>query len=281
MRFWNKYSRIMQLKSTPLCVGLDTALEMLPAMLRERTNTDSLITDALVEFNRCIIEATHDVVAAYKLNLAFYEQYGASGWLAFEKTLACIPDDCLIIADAKRGDIGNTSKAYAKAFFERYSCDALTVAPYMGKDSLVPFLEYTDNMTFVLALTSNAGSADFQRLSATNKSMHEKQPEAAQELYKHVIQSSLSWLPMPSARNCGFVVGATHPAELAAIRAMIPNEMLLIPGIGAQGGDLAATLRANNGAPCLINSSRAIIYASSGNDFAEAARKAAESFLNG
>ncbi len=281
MRFWSKYSRIMQQKNMPLCVGLDTAVEMLPTMLKERATTDAAITDALLEFNRAIIEATHDVTAAYKLNLAFYEQYGAAGWLAFEKTLAYVPDDCLIIADAKRGDIGNTSKAYAKAFFERYACDALTVAPYMGKDSVLPFLEYTDNMTFVLALTSNAGSADFQRLHASDFSGESSKEKSAQELYKHVIQSSLSWLPEPSARNCGFVVGATHPAELAAIRTMIPNEMLLIPGIGAQGGDLASTLRANNGAPCLINSSRAIIYASAGKDFAEAARKAAENFLNG
>jgi orotidine-5'-phosphate decarboxylase len=260
MRFWQKYEIAQSRKRTPLCIGLDTVFESLPQHLQEAS-----IGEGLLEFNKQIIEATHEITSAYKINLAFYEQYGAEGWKAFEQTLAAIPSDCITIADAKRGDIGNTSKAYAKAFFERYNCDAITVAPYMGQDSVAPFLEYTERMTFVLALTSNAGSHDFQRLQYGNK-----------PLYKTVIQTSLAWAS--GANNCGFVVGATHPQELADLRTMIPETMLLIPGVGAQGGDMAATMQANTGGPALINVSRGIIYASQARDFAQAAYVAATRF---
>jgi orotidine-5'-phosphate decarboxylase len=260
MRFWKKYEIAQSRKRTPLCIGLDTVFENLPQHFQEKP-----IGEGILEFNKQIIEATHEITAAYKINLAFYEQYGMEGWKAFEETLAAIPPDCITIADAKRGDIGNTSKAYAKAFFERYDCDAITVAPYMGQDSVAPFLEYTDRMTFVLALTSNAGSHDFQRLQHGNK-----------PLYKTVIQTSLAWAA--GANNCGFVVGATHPQELADMREMIPETMLLIPGIGAQGGDVAATIQANARGAALINVSRGVIYASSKRDFAQAAYLAATRF---
>lgn len=243
-----------------LCIGLDTAFELLPLHLQTKSTAE-----AITEFNKRIIAATHDIAAAYKINLAFYEQYGIEGWRAFEATLQAIPETCITIADAKRGDIGNTSKAYAKAFFDRYDCDAITVAPYMGQDSVAPFLEYTDRMTFVLALTSNAGSHDFQRLHAGNK-----------PLYKTIVQTSLAWAA--ETNNCGFVVGATHPQELAELRNMIPETMLLIPGIGAQGGDIAATVKANANAPALINVSRGIIYASHDENFADVARTAALRF---
>lgn len=253
-----------------LCIGLDTVFENIPVHLQSRS-----IAEGITEFNKRIIEATHDLAAAYKLNLAFYEQYGLEGWRAFEATLQAIPNTCITIADAKRGDIGNTSKAYARAFFEHYDCDAVTVAPYMGQDSVAPFLEYAERLTFILALTSNAGSHDFQRLQTGNK-----------PLYKAVVQTSLAWASAAQSdvenaaakSNCGFVVGATHPQELAELRAMIPSTMLLIPGIGAQGGDLTATVKANAGGPALINVSRGIIYASQKADFAEAARTAATRF---
>jgi orotidine-5'-phosphate decarboxylase len=268
MRFWQKYEIAQTRKQTPLCIGLDTVFEHLPLHLQARS-----LCEGIVEFNKGIIDATHEVTTAYKINLAFYEQYGVEGWKAFEKTLGEIPSDCITIADAKRGDIGNTSKSYAKAFFERYNCDAITVAPYMGQDSVAPFLEYTDQMTFVLALTSNAGSHDFQRLNVGNK-----------PLYKTVVQTSLAWAA--GANNCGFVVGATHPQELTELRAMIPETMLLIPGIGAQGGDITATIQANyvstaqgkKQAPALINVSRGIVYASKNEDFAQAAFTAATRF---
>lgn len=262
MSFWQKYELAQsRRKRTPLCIGLDTVFENMPMHLQAKS-----LGDGIVEFNKRIIDATHEITAAYKINLAFYEQYGLEGWKAFEKTLDAIPSDCITIADAKRGDIGNTSKAYAKAFFERYNCDAITVAPYMGQDSVAPFLEYTDRMTFVLALTSNAGSHDFQRLQVGNK-----------PLYRTVVQTSLAWSPV-GANNCGFVVGATHPQELAELRTVIPDIMLLIPGIGAQGGDIAATMQANAGGPALVNVSRGIIYASNDADFAQAAYMAATRF---
>lgn len=268
MRFWKKYHTAFALKKTPLCIGLDTAFENLPIHLQSKS-----VSEAIIEFNKCIIAATSDVCIAYKINLAFYEQYGIEGWRAFEATLKAIPDECITIADAKRGDIGNTSKAYATTFFDRYNCDSVTVAPYMGQDSVAPFLEFTDRMTFILALTSNAGSHDFQRLQTGNK-----------PLYKTVIQTSLAWShadtdsQLNKQSNCGFVVGATHPQELADIRTMIPDVMLLIPGIGAQGGDVAATIAANKRSPALINVSRAIIYASAESDFDIAARNSALRF---
>jgi orotidine-5'-phosphate decarboxylase len=248
MQFWDKYNAIVAKKNSMLCVGLDTTREMMPPEYAQLPTRD-----AFVAFNRSIIEATNDLAAAYKLNLAFYEQYGTEGWLAFDDTLRMIPKDCITIADAKRGDIGNTSRSYAYAFFDTYNCDALTVSPYMGRDSLAPFFEYKDRMTFVLALTSNAGSHDFQRKIIAESSNNLN----AQPLYMDVIASTLSWTPH---NNVGFVVGATHTAELAALRERFPTAFFLIPGVGAQGGDLAATLRANAGGAALINVSRGIIH---------------------
>lgn len=263
MRFWQKYHQGRSQKRSMLCIGLDTSLELIPPHLLSLP-----AVDALAEFNRRIISSTHDLAIAYKINLAFYEQYGLDGWIAFERTLAAIPPECIVIADAKRGDIGNTSKAYAKAFYEKYDCDALTVAPYMGQDSVAPFLEYEDRMTFVLALTSNTGSHDFQRLDVGHK-----------PLYRAVIQSSMAWTRAEGARNLGFVIGATHPQELADLRESLPEIMFLIPGVGTQGGDLAAIVEANGGAPALINVSRAVLYASQERDFAHASRIAALAFL--
>jgi orotidine-5'-phosphate decarboxylase len=263
MRFWQKYHFGRSQKQSMLCVGLDPDWGKMPEHLHSLG-----VSSALVEFNRRIIAATHDLATAYKLNLAFYEQFGIEGYIAFERTLEIIPSKCIVIADAKRGDIGNTSSAYAKAFFERYDCDALTVSPYMGQDSVAPFLEYTDRMTFVLALTSNKGSFDFQRLDVGRK-----------PLYRAVVESSLAWTTAENANNLGFVVGATHPQELAELRRDIPDSMILLPGVGAQGGDIAATLSANGGAPALVNVSRGITYASADRDFDRAARIAALGFL--
>ena len=263
MRFWQKYHQGRSQKRSMLCIGLDTTLEQIPPHLHSLG-----VPEALVEFNRCIIDATQDLALAYKINLAFYEQYGLDGWIAFERTLEAIPPECIVIADAKRGDIGNTSKAYAKAFYEKYDCDSLTVAPYMGQDSVAPFLEYADRMTFVLALTSNAGSHDFQRLDVGHK-----------PLYRAVIESSMAWTTPEGARNLGFVIGATHPQEFLELRQSFPDTMFLIPGVGAQGGDMASIISANAGAPALINISRAVIYASQKQDFAVAARNATLSFL--
>ncbi len=237
-----------------LCIGLDTDVERLPSSVGGSLS-------GLVEFNRRIVEATSDICCGYKLNWAFYEQYGSAGIAAIEQTLTFIPDSIITIADAKRGDIGNTSAAYAKTFFQEFRCDAVTVAPYMGYDSVQPFLEYADAMTFVLALTSNKGSEDFQRL-----------PVGGKPLYQHVMETALGWT---RDSNIGFVVGATHPQELAALRTIAPTSPFLIPGIGAQGGDIEAIVHANNGAPALINASRAVIYASQDNNFAEKAREAA------
>lgn len=264
MRFWQKYHLGRVQKHSVLCIGLDTTLEQIPPHLRSMSDVD-----AISEFNRRIIASTHDLAIAYKINLAFYEQYGLDGWIAFERTLHAIPTECIVIADAKRGDIGNTSKAYAKAFYDTYDCDALTVAPYMGQDSVAPFLEYHDRMTFVLALTSNAGSHDFQRLDVGHK-----------PLYRAVMQSTMAWTQEQEARNLGFVVGATHPQELAELRQSMPGSMFLIPGVGTQGGDIADTLTANAGAPALINVSRAILYASKDRDFDHAARTSALNFLH-
>jgi orotidine-5'-phosphate decarboxylase len=262
MRFWKKYAEVQVRNSSMLCIGLDTTLEMVPpeyAGLEPR--------EALTAFNRTVIEATHDLAAAYKLNLAFYEQHGIEGWQAFEDTLQMIPATCITIADAKRGDIGNTSAGYAKTFFERYDCDALTVAPYMGRDSVAPFLEYSDKMTFVLALTSNEGSHDFQRKTVNGK-----------PLYMDVIETARSWT---AHNNVGFVVGATHVAELAEVRACFPDTPLLIPGIGAQGGDAAAAVRANAGGVAFINVSRGILQAprQAGVALRETIRAAALSFM--
>lgn len=244
-------------KKSYLCVGLDTDISKLP----EGVSKDA---DGILAFNREIIEATKDYAVSYKLNTAFYEQLGSKGWEVLEKTREMIPSNILSIADAKRGDIGNTSTMYAKAFFETMDFDALTVAPYMGFDSVEPFLKFDHKITIVLGLTSNAGSADFQ----TN-------PLYTPPLYKTVLERVSSW---GSTDNLMFVVGATKAEALKEIRELVPNHFLLIPGVGAQGGSAVEVceIGANSIGGLLINSSRGIIYASSGKDFAEVARAKAK-----
>jgi len=244
-------------KKSYLCVGLDTDISKLP----EGISKDA---DGILAFNREIIEATKDYAVSYKLNTAFYEQLGSKGWEVLEKTREMIPSNILSIADAKRGDIGNTSTMYAKAFFETMDFDALTVAPYMGFDSVEPFLKFDHKITIVLGLTSNAGSADFQ----TN-------PLYTPPLYKTVLERVSSW---GSTDNLMFVVGATKAEALKEIRELVPNHFLLIPGVGAQGGSAVEVCEtgANSIGGLLINSSRGIIYASSGKDFAEVARAKAK-----
>jgi orotidine-5'-phosphate decarboxylase len=244
-------------KQSYLCVGLDPDWNRLPKSLLDKE-------DPIFEFNRAIIEATKNYCVAYKPNLAFYEAHGAKGWRSLEKTLAVIPPGIFTIADAKRGDIGNTSRLYAQTFFEGLACDAVTVAPYMGEDSVRPFLEFPGKWVILLALTSNQGAFDFQTL----------QIEGAGKLYQQVIDKSREW---GSPEQIMYVVGATKPDELAKIRSTLPDHFLLIPGVGAQGGNLQTISKAgfNDNCGILVNSSRSIIYASSGEDFAEAAAREA------
>jgi orotidine-5'-phosphate decarboxylase len=220
--------------------------------------------DPVFAFNRQIIDATANYCVAYKPNLAFYEALGPKGWESLAKTLEYIPKDIFTIADAKRGDIGNTSALYAKAFFETLNFDAVTVAPYMGSDSVTPFLNFPGKWVILLALTSNAGSADFQHLLVAGED----------ELYKTVIRKSQAW---GHADQLMYVVGATQAEKLADIRALAPDHFLLVPGVGAQGGSLAEVVKYGMNAQCglLVNASRSILYASTGKDFAQTAQKAA------
>lgn len=244
-------------KQSFLCIGLDPDIDKLPPHLLE-------LDDPVFEFNKAIIEATHDLCVAYKPNLAFFEALGPTGWHTLARTMDCVPQGIFTIADAKRGDIGNTSRLYAKAFFEKYSFDAVTVAPYMGRDSVAPFLEFPGKWAIVLALTSNAGSADFQFTPQENGA----------PLYDKVIRTTQQW---GSPDNLMFVVGATHPEQFTEIRQAAPEHFLLVPGVGAQGGDLAEVCRygMTKEVGLLVNASRAILYAGSGRDFAERARAAA------
>ncbi len=246
-------------KQSYLCVGLDTDLTKIPAHLKSAA-------DPVFEFNRQIIDATLPYTVAYKLNTAFYEALGTSGWESLKKTFEYIPADCLKIADAKRGDIGNTSAMYAKAFFEHLKADALTIAPYMGEDSIRPFLQFADKWTILLAHTSNPGSADFQLLEskATDR-----------RLYEEVILKARTWA---TPEQLMFVVGATRADKLKHIRSLAPDYFFLVPGIGAQGGNLDEVSRNALTRDCglLVNASRSIIYASSANDFAEAAAREAQ-----
>jgi orotidine-5'-phosphate decarboxylase len=253
-------------KKTFLCVGLDPDAEKLPKDLLEDED------NPIYEFNKEIIDATADYCVAFKPNTAFYEAYGLNGLNSLDKTIHYIKTnypDHLVIADAKRGDIGNTSAMYARAFFKRFKADAITVAPYMGRDSIKPFLDFENKWTIVLGLTSNEGASDFQQLLVDG-----------QPLYKHVIKACASW---GTPENMMFVVGATKAEQLGEIRQLVPDHFLLVPGVGAQGGDLKAVCEQglNKDIGLLINSSRAILYASSGADFAqrageEAAKVAAE-----
>ena len=247
-------------KRSFLCIGLDVDLKKIPSHLLEEE-------DPIFAFNKAIIDATHHLAVAYKPNTAFYEAYGMKGWQALAKTIAYLNTTCpevFTIADAKRGDIGNTSRMYAKAFFEDLAFDSITVAPYMGKDSIEPFLAFEGKHTILLALTSNEGAFDFQT----------KRLEGS-ELYKEVLSTSKNW---KNSERLMYVVGATKAEYLKEIRAIIPNSFLLVPGVGAQGGSLAEVVKygINDQIGLLINSSRGIIYASQGKDFAEAAAAQAE-----
>lgn len=245
-------------KKSFLCIGLDSDLSKIPSFL---LNYD----DPIYEFNKRIIDATNDLCVAYKPNIAFYEALGSKGWDALIKTLKYIPKNILTIADAKRADIGNTSKKYAETFFSTYNFDALTVAPYMGEDSITPFLEYTNKWSIILGLTSNMGSKSFQNLILKN----------GNQLYKSIIEQSSNW---GNIENTMFVIGATKAQELKEVRKIIPNHFLLIPGIGAQGGNLEDVIKngINNDIGLLINSSRGIIYAGNNENFAEKARYEAQ-----
>ena len=246
----------IHLKQSFLCVGLDPDLTKIPKHLLS-------LEDPIFEFNKAIIDATKEYCVAYKPNTAFYEAHGVAGWQALEKTINYIPKECFIIADAKRGDIGNTSAAYAKAFFETLKCDAITVAPYMGKDSVIPFYSYENNWVVLLALTSNMGSADFQMLEVNEH-----------KLYAEVIKKALSW---GNNENTMFVIGATQGEEIKAIRNLAPDHFFLVPGVGAQGGSLEEVFNfgANKDVGLLVNSSRAILYAQDDINFAEGAKKEA------
>ncbi|MBU3010444.1 orotidine-5'-phosphate decarboxylase [Polaribacter vadi] len=250
----------INLKKSFLCIGLDVDLDKIPTHLLD-------LEDPIFEFNKAIIDATHHLCVAYKPNTAFYEAYGIKGWLALEKTIAYINNnypEIFTIADAKRGDIGNTSTMYAKAFFNDLAFDSVTVAPYMGKDSVEPFLAFKDKHTIMLALTSNKGAFDFQTKKVDDK-----------ELYKQVLTTSKNW---KNSENLMYVVGATKAEYFKEIRKIVPNSFLLVPGVGAQGGNLQDVCKygLNDTIGLLINSSRGIIYASKDKNFAEAAAKKAK-----
>ena len=249
-------------KQSFLCVGLDTDIKKIPQHLLQEE-------DPIFAFNKAIIDATADLCIAYKPNLAFYECMGVKGWLAFEKTINYIKDnysDQLVIADAKRGDIGNTSTMYARCFFEEGRVDAVTVAPYMGEDSVSPFLTYEGKWVTLLALTSNKGAYDFQ---------FTEDKESGERLFEKVLKTSLKW---GNKDNMMYVVGATKAEMLADIRKIIPDSFLLVPGVGAQGGSLQEVAKHGLNSECglIVNSSRAIIYADSTENFASAARDAAK-----
>jgi len=245
-------------KQSYLCIGLDTDVRKIPVHLHE-------FDDPVFEFNRRIIEATKDYCIAYKPNLAFYEANGPKGLMSLERTLSVISKDIFTIADAKRGDIGNTADMYARTFFEYYNFDALTVAPYMGKDSVLPFFDFKNKWVILLALTSNAGSMDFQLTEVCTPGSGREQ-----KLYQQVIEHAHHW---GNANQLMFVVGATHPELFRDIRRMAKDNFFLVPGVGAQGGNLQEISKAGMNAECglIVNSSRQIIYASSGKDFAEKA----------
>ena len=242
-----KLVELIRSRKSFLCVGLDTDPSKLPAGV------------SALEFNKAIIDATREFAVAYKPNLAFYEAMGRQGWDILEETVAYIGNEHFTIADAKRGDIGNTSSYYAKAFFETYGFDSITVAPYMGKDSVSPFLQFQDKWAIVLALTSNEGSKDFQT-----------QKIGEEYLFEKVLRDVASW---GTDENTMFVVGATKAESLAQIRQIIPNHFLLVPGVGAQGGSLQDVVKygMNSEVGLLVNASRSILYASSCSDYASAA----------
>ena len=255
----NKQELINQIKQKKsfLCIGLDTDIQKIPEHLLK-------FDDPVFEFNKQIIDSTKDLCVAYKLNTAFYESNGINGWKSLMKTIEYIPKNIFSIADAKRGDIGNTSKMYAKTFFETMDFDSITVNPYMGSDSVEPFLDFNNKWVILLALTSNKGSEDFQNFSNQSNI----------KLYQQVIEKSMNW---SDDSRIMYVVGATKSNSLKEIRKIIPDHFLLIPGIGAQGGSLDDVVKYGMNKDCglLINSSRSIIYAGHGENFADNAREAA------
>lgn len=246
-------------KQSFLCVGLDTDITKIPTHLLDSE-------DPIFEFNKQIIDATKDFCVAYKPNLAFYESLGIPGWISLQKTLDYIPKNIFTIADAKRGDIGNTSEMYAKTFFQTYNFDSVTVAPYMGEDSVTPFLQFPNKWVILLAATSNKGGLDFQ---------YKIVGESGKMLFEKVIEKSLQW---GNDENLMYVVGATRADILTKVRAIAPNAFLLVPGVGAQGGSLEDVVKFGINTDCglLVNASRSIIYASSGLDFAQKAASEAQ-----
>ena len=256
----NRKELINQIKKKKsfLCIGLDTDIKKIPTHLLE-------LEDPIFEFNKQIINATKDLCVAYKPNIAFYESMGVSGWNSLQKTLDYIPNDIFTIADAKRGDISNTSRMYARAFFENMNFDSVTVAPYMGSDSVTPFLEFKDKWAIVLALTSNKGGSNFQKIEGEN----------GKQLFKQVLETSKEW---GNDENMMYVVGATMAEELLEIRAIVPDHFLLVPGVGAQGGSLKDVAKYGLNKECclLVNSSRGIIYAGNDINFASGAKVEAQ-----
>ena len=256
----NKKELIEQIKRKQsfLCVGLDTDLKKIPAHLLDAE-------DPIFEFNKAIIDATKEFAVAYKPNTAFYECHGPKGWESLKKTLDYIPKDIFTIADAKRGDIGNTSRYYADTFFNYLGADSVTVAPYMGEDSISPFLEYENKWVILLALTSNKGALDFQLIKDENN----------EELFTKVLRKSQEW---GTPDNLMFVVGATRAEDIGRVRQIAPNNFFLVPGVGAQGGSLEDVVKYGWNKDCglLVNSSRGIIYASQEKDFAQKAGEAAK-----
>lgn len=255
------FAQIKQKRSF-LCIGLDTDIQKIPRNLIDTS-------DPVFAFNKEIIDHTHDLAVAYKPNLAFYESLGAEGLVSLDKTVKYLREKCpevFIIADAKRGDIGNTSNLYARTFFDHFDFDAVTVAPYMGEDSVKPFMTYLDKWVIVLALTSNKGAFDFQFI---------EDKETGDKLFETVLKTSQKW---GNTDNMMYVVGATKAEKLKEIRNIVPDHFLLVPGVGAQGGSLQEVAKYGMNQQCglLVNSSRGIIYASDGTDFAEAARTQAE-----
>jgi orotidine-5'-phosphate decarboxylase len=245
-------------KRSFLCIGLDTDINKIPKFLLD-------FEDPIFEFNKRIIDATKHFCVAYKPNIAFYERHGAKGWESLAKTIAYLPENQFVIADAKRGDIGNTASYYADAFFKEMNCDAITVAPYMGKDSVTPFLNYENKWAIVLAMTSNPGSLDFQFNKDTEGKI----------LSERVVEACSTW---GTDKNMMFVVGATRSEDIARIRKAAPTHFFLVPGVGAQGGSLQDVVQYGWNADCglLVNSSRGIIYASQEENFAELAALEAE-----